>query len=116
MSVSQIKTLSLACTLAMAFAGTAGAQDLPIIHDKAWAAEKCQRYRAAWDELMARDGQQGLTADFLASHDRFMATGCIARADVCPSTDREMELANQLSIAAMNAGTASTFLPFACRD
>jgi hypothetical protein len=36
-------------------------------------------------------------------------------ADVCPRSGEEIETANVLTIAAMNAGMASTFLPFACR-
>jgi hypothetical protein len=53
--------------------------------------------------------------EFRERHDAFLASGCTARADVCPRSAEEFEVANMLTIAAMNAGTASTFLPFACR-
>jgi hypothetical protein len=48
-------------------------------------------------------------------HEAFLASGCTAKADVCPRSSEELEVANFLVVLAMNAGTASTFLPFACR-
>lgn len=80
-----------------------------------WTQEKCARYKAAWMNLLARRGTQGLGPDFLASHEAFLASGCTAKAEVCPRSGPELDVANILVIAAMNAGTASTFLPFACR-
>ena len=44
-----------------------------------------------------------------------LAGGCLGPADICPRAGAETELANLLTIRAMNAGMASTFLPWACR-
>lgn len=80
-----------------------------------WSEVKCDRYKKAWSEARARRGAQGLGREFLDSHEAFLASGCTARADVCPRSAAELELANIMVISAMNAGTASTFLPFSCR-
>jgi hypothetical protein len=88
------------------------AQALPA---NGWTAEKCRRYRIAWTDLMQRRGRTGLTDQFVASHDAFIARGCQDPRDVCPRSPDDLDVANAMTIAAMNAGTASTFLPFACR-
>ncbi len=82
---------------------------------QSWSEEKCERYKKAWSDVIARRGLRGLGQKFLASHEAFLRSGCTARADVCPRSGEELETANILTIAAMNAGMASTFLPFACR-
>ncbi len=88
------------------------AQDAP---PRDWSAEKCRRYREATADALRRFGREGLGEDFLARHAAFLDRGCLGPADVCPRTPRELALANILVIRAMNAGMASTFLPFACR-
>lgn len=80
-----------------------------------WTEEKCVRYRRAWSEFLARRGRQGLGSGFVEAHEAFLASGCTARADVCPRSPEELDAANMLTIAAMNAGMSATFLPFACR-
>lgn len=80
-----------------------------------WPAVKCERYRQAWADLVARRGTSGLGPDFIEKHDAFLASGCTARADVCPRSKQELEVANVLSLRAMNAGMTGSFLPFACR-
>jgi hypothetical protein len=80
-----------------------------------WVEEKCVRYKRAWSDLAARRGTGGLGRDFIERHDAFLASGCTARGDVCPRSEAELAVANALVIAAMNAGTAGSFLPFACR-
>lgn len=80
-----------------------------------WSEEKCVRYTRAWTELMSRRGKEGLGSEFLERHDAFLASGCTTRADVCPRSKEELDVANIMIIQAMNAGTASTFPPFACR-
>lgn len=77
---------------------------------------KCERYTKSWHEALARRGTKGLGQTFRDSHDRFLASGCTARADVCPRSPEELELANIMVILAMNAGMSSTFLPFTCRN
>jgi hypothetical protein len=81
-----------------------------------WDAVKCQRYSKAWDQALARMGRSGLGPAFLERHAAFLASGCTARADVCARSEREIEMANAMIIMAMNAGMASTFPPFYCRD
>ena len=58
---------------------------------------------------------EGLGQEFLDRHEAFLASGCTAQANVCPRSAEELDLANMMVVAAMNAGTASTFPPFACR-
>lgn len=80
-----------------------------------WTEEKCIRYKKGWSEALARRGAKGLGQAFLERHEAFLASGCTSAPDVCPRSGEELEMANILVIVAMNAGTASTFLPFACR-
>lgn len=80
-----------------------------------WRAEKCARYRDAWDEALRRFGRAGLSDDFLNAHAGFLARDCDSPRDVCPRSKEELALANVMVLRAMNAGTASTFPPFACR-
>lgn len=99
--------IALAATPTTAFAQTAPPQT--------WSEVKCSRYRDAWTGALARKGVRGIGQEFLARHEAFLASGCTAKADVCPRSGEELDLANILVISAMNAGMASTFLPFACR-
>ncbi len=93
-----------------AWADAAQAQDL-----NARAAQKCDRYRQGWEDALKRRGTQGLSQDFLERHARFIAGGCLGPADICPRDGAETDLANVMTVRAMNAGMASTFLPWACR-
>lgn len=79
-----------------------------------WTQTKCERYKAAWATLLGRRGPSGLGADFLARHEAFIASGCTSQPDVCPRSTAELDVANIMVIAAMNAGSASTFPPFRC--
>jgi len=81
-----------------------------------WNEIKCARYSKAWSQALARMGRDGLGPAFLERHAAFLASGCTARADVCAKSDREIEMANVMIIMAMNAGMASTFPPFYCRE
>lgn len=106
--------LATAATLALLLAGAAAparAQDAPA---RPWTIEKCARYGDAWKEALTRFGRAGLSPDFLARHDAFLASGCLADPDVCPRSKEELALANIMVVRAMNAGAASTFPPFAC--
>lgn len=78
-----------------------------------WQVTKCRVYAEALaDARRDRD----LSRSFLDENDAFVAKGCTERVPVCPRTKADLEVANILTIVAMNAGTASTFLPFACTD
>jgi hypothetical protein len=87
----------------------------PAGQPRSWTEEKCYRYSQATTDALRRWGNEGLGRDFLDRHDRFIAGGCTGEADVCPRSPREIELANILTVRALNAGMASTFLPFGCR-
>ena len=102
----------LALLVSALASGTARAQDA----GERWQATKCSRYAAAWTEARARFGTNGLSGEFLRRHEAFLASGCRGRRDVCPRSPAELEVANAMTIAAMNAGAASTFPPFLCRD
>lgn len=80
-----------------------------------WSETKCARYSEAWTEALKRFGTKGLGPEFISRHDAFIASGCLADADVCPRSREELALANIMVVRAMNAGMASTFPPFACR-
>ena len=103
---------ALAAACLAAGAGPAPAEEARPL---SWPQEKCRRYAIAWSDLLARRGRRDLSPDFLESHGRFLASGCAEGRNVCPRSGGELEIANMLTVAAMNAGTASTFLPFACR-
>lgn len=82
---------------------------------RSWPEEKCHRYALSWSEALTRFGRAGLSEEFLTRHDAFLASGCRTR-NVCPRSPRELAMADVMTIAAMNAGTASSFVPFICRD
>jgi hypothetical protein len=106
-----LTTVLLACAIT-GIASRVAAQET---QGQSWPEVKCARYAKAWDEALARRGTQGLGQEFLERHEAFLASGCTIRADVCPRSAEELNVANMMVVAAMNAGTASTFPPFACR-
>ncbi|QRM30053.1 hypothetical protein [Microvirga sp. VF16] len=105
-SVIAIATL-LASSVAPTMAQTPQSQS--------WPEVKCARYKKAWSDALAHRGTKGLGQEFLDRHEAFIASGCTTQGDVCPRSAEELDLANMMVVAAMNAGTASTFPPFACR-
>lgn len=82
---------------------------------QAWQKKKCAVFTAAFDDLTARLGTEGVSKAFLAENRRYIESGCLADADACPETEKEIAIANGLTIVTMNAGAASTFSPFRCR-
>ena len=81
----------------------------------AWQREKCAAYATAWTEAQRRFGTAGLGPSFIDGHAAFLASGCRTGRDICPRTAEELAMADRLTVAAMNTGTASTFPPFRCR-
>ncbi len=79
-----------------------------------WVAQKCAAYRAAWDQALDMFGSDGMNYAFIAGSENFIAAGCTDPTRICPQSAAELEVANALTLAMMNAGAASTFLPFAC--
>jgi hypothetical protein len=104
---------TLAILLFAAWCFPAQAQPAP---PRGWPAVKCERYAAAWEEALARFGRDGLGQEFLDRHAAFIAAGCRGRREVCPRAPAELAMADVMTIAAMNAGMASSFVPFACRE
>lgn len=102
------KTLRNAVAVVVVLGASAGAAQEPR------PDARCPRYAAAWSEALGRFGRDGLGADFVARHEAFLASGCRTGRDVCPRSPEEVRIADALTVSAMNAGRASTFLPFAC--
>lgn len=83
--------------------------------DGNWPAEKCARYKRAWEQAKQRLGVDGLTPQFQERHETFIAGGCLTRADVCPRSAKDFDVANIMTLQALNAGMSGSFLPFSCR-
>jgi hypothetical protein len=81
-----------------------------------WTARKCVLYGDAWDYLMADGVPEGVSAEFVAGHEAFVASGCQARGHVCPESAAEREIADMLSLMAVAEGMAGSFLPFGCME
>lgn len=79
-----------------------------------WVEQKCHAYEAAWAQALDAYGSEQMNYAFIAGNENFIANGCTIPADVCPRSAQEIEVANALTLALMNAGAASTFLPFKC--
>jgi hypothetical protein len=114
MEAGTIMRRSIAATAFLILVSLVGARHATA-QEPSWPEVKCTRYKKAWSEALARQGQKGLSQDFLDRHEAFLASGCTTKGDVCPRSEEELALANMMVVAAMNAGTASTFPPFACR-
>ena len=82
----------------------------------AWQIEKCDVYRKALTAMIDHVGREGVSPLFLARNAEFIESGCLKDVDACPQTDKDVEIANGLTIATMNAGAASSFSPFRCRS
>lgn len=80
-----------------------------------WQREKCARYAKATEEALRRKGTSGLSEDFRARHNAFIASGCLEARNVCPRSKEELEIANMLVLFGMNAGMSGTFFPFSCK-
>lgn len=80
-----------------------------------WTQKKCTFYAQAFDQILAEVGPKGLSERFIAENRAFIKAGCSNGTDICPVSDEEFEVANRLSIAAVNFGTTGSFLPFLCR-
>ncbi|WP_439527760.1 hypothetical protein [Pannonibacter sp.] len=109
----EIVVTVLSVALAIAAVGSAGATDTGAAD---WTLEKCRRYRDAAQEALQRFGSIGLSDEFLSRHRAFLDRDCADPRDVCPRSPQELAFADRLIIRAMNAGTASTFPPFGCRN
>lgn len=80
---------------------------------QSWSEEKCARYARAWAEASAHFGTDRLGREFLVRHQAFLASGCRART-ACPRSAEEIEMADIMTMLALNARISATFLPFRC--
>ncbi len=79
-----------------------------------WQITKCRIYEQAWGRALDFFGSDNVNYNFIAQSENFIASGCTAGPAVCAQSSQELEIANALTLEMMNAGTASTFLPFKC--
>lgn len=79
-----------------------------------WPAQKCALYEEAWNQALDQFGSDDMNYAFLAGNENFIAGGCTEGGMICPQSQQELDIANALTLAMMNSGTASTFLPFKC--
>lgn len=84
--------------------------------ERSWKQEKCVRYTDAWQKALTLFDRDKMSADFARAHQAFIDSECDHENRVCPVSDYDLEVANAMVVASMNAGTASTFPPFTCRD
>lgn len=82
----------------------------------AWQVAKCEMYRENWDKALDFFGTDNVNYNFIAQNENFIASGCTEAAAVCAQSSQELEIANALTVAMMNGGAASTFLPFRCQN
>lgn len=109
--IAMLMSLPLPVVAMVMSLATARAQDAASPN---WPEMKCARYTKAWTAALTRRGPQGLSPIFLDEHKAFIVSGCIM-GKVCPRSPEELTLSNDMVVLAMNAGMASTFLPFSCR-
>ena len=81
-----------------------------------WTERKCVLYTATWNHIAGDGTPDGVSEEFVADHDAFLASGCLDRGHVCPRSPRELEIADMLSLMAVAEGMAGSFLPFNCTD
>jgi hypothetical protein len=86
------------------------------ISSDSWTERKCELYTAAWDYIAGDGVPRGVSEEFVADHDAFLASGCLHRGHVCPRSPEEREIADMLSLMAVAEGMAGSFLPFDCAD
>ncbi len=79
-----------------------------------WQLEKCRIYEQSWGEALAFFGSDNVNYNFIAQNENFIAGRCTGGIQICPQSNQELEIANALTLVMMNAGAASTFLPFSC--
>ncbi len=82
----------------------------------AWQVEKCRIYEQSWEQALEGFGADNLNYNFVAQNENFLTSGCVSAPAVCPQSSTEIQIADFLTIAMMNAGAASTFLPFRCEQ
>ena len=76
--------------------------------------EKCDVYKAAFEKVLNAAISHSLSDSFRNENIAFIKSGCIEYGYVCPRSLADLAAANELTLATMNKGLASTFVPFKC--
>jgi len=82
--------------------------------ESAWQAKKCAMFEENWGKALEFFGSDDLNYNFIAQNENFIASGCTESPSICPQSNQELDIANALTVAMMNVGSASTFLPYRC--
>lgn len=77
-------------------------------------AQKCEIYRTAFEKVEQNSITHQLTESFRRENRDFINSGCVEYTFVCPRSLADIAAANELTVATMNRGLASTFVPFKC--
>lgn len=80
----------------------------------AWQQQKCALFTNAWTRALESIGSDDINYNFLAANENFIASGCTESIAACPQSNQERDIADLITLAMMNEGAASTFLPFRC--
>ena len=79
------------------------------------SAEKCEVYKFAFQTVRTKVAfKNSLSKPFISENLSFIEGGCIDYKPVCPRNASDLAAANELTVATMNKGLASTFVPFKC--
>lgn len=81
----------------------------------AWQSQKCQAFEAAWGRALDVHGTDNMNYDFVAQNENFIESDCIEQSAICPRSDQEIDVANDITFEMMGIGLASTFLPYRCQ-
>lgn len=79
-----------------------------------WPEKKCRLYEDVWNAVEEVRSLEGVSRKFLDGHAAFLASGCRAHRQVCPASEAERALTDQLTLMAVSEGMSGTFLPFSC--
>ncbi len=80
----------------------------------AWQIRKCEVFAEAWSKALPSYPANDVSASFIADNQHFIAVTCRSNAAICPQSASEIAIANRLTFATMNAGAASSFVPYRC--
>lgn len=76
--------------------------------------KKCAIFQSAFEKIMQTDARASMSASFIKENKSFITNGCADTPFVCPRNAADLAAVNALTVATMNRGMASTFVPFKC--
>ncbi len=83
---------------------------------ESWPEQNCAVFAEAWTSAAPASGDKAPSPDFRKGVERFIASGCIAPRDSCPSSAADVTLADALAMIVVLEGMATTFLPISCQS